>query len=153
MPISGNSPSTREECACARPFDATQWRHQLLYTACPVNSCSAAPLPLHHPHRLALDLALLLLLLELLNLELLLLLLDLLDLDSWSYKFGPGRQPPEERLSESSDSGIASVLFPVGFHTLFSLYATVQPWYCEPLISFWIHASIFFATFEPLWNM
>ena len=41
MPISGISPSSREECACARPFDATQWRHQLLYTACPVNSCSA----------------------------------------------------------------------------------------------------------------
>ena len=33
MPISGNSPSSREECACARLFDATQWRHQLLYTA------------------------------------------------------------------------------------------------------------------------
>ena len=28
-----------------------------------------------------------------------------------SYRFGPGRQPPEGRLSESSDSGIASILF------------------------------------------
>ena len=44
MPISGNSLSSREECACARPFDATQWRHQLL--ACPVNSCSAICLAL-----------------------------------------------------------------------------------------------------------
>ena len=42
----GNSPSSREECACARPFDATQWPHQLLYTACPVNSCSAICLAL-----------------------------------------------------------------------------------------------------------
>ena len=42
----GNSPSSREECACARPFDATQWRHQLLYTACPVNSCSTIYLAL-----------------------------------------------------------------------------------------------------------
>ena len=46
MPMSGNSHSSREECACARPFDATQWRHQLLYTACPVNSCSAICLAL-----------------------------------------------------------------------------------------------------------
>ena len=45
-PISGNSPSSREECACARPFDATQWRHELLCTACPVNSCSAICLAL-----------------------------------------------------------------------------------------------------------
>ena len=29
-----------------RPFDATQWRHQLLYTACPFNSCSATCLAL-----------------------------------------------------------------------------------------------------------
>ena len=42
----------------------------------------SAPLPLHHPHRLALDRVLVLLLLELLDLELLLLLLDLVDLDS-----------------------------------------------------------------------
>ena len=71
--------------------------------------------------------------------------------------FGPCRQPSEGRLSESSDSGIATIYFPVGFkkmlYTLFSLYATVQPRYCESLISFWIHASIFFATVEPLWNM
>ena len=34
-----------------------------------------------------------------------------------------------------------------------SLYATVQPLYCESLISFWLDASIFFATtVEPLWN-
>ena len=46
MPMSGNSPSSREECACARPFDATQWRHQLQYTAYPVKSCSAICLAL-----------------------------------------------------------------------------------------------------------
>ena len=46
MPISGNSPSSREACACTRPFDATKWRHQLQYTACPVNSCSAICLAL-----------------------------------------------------------------------------------------------------------
>ena len=115
MPISDNSPSSREECACARPFDATQLRHQLLYTACPVNSCSAICLALGSGGRFA----------------------TLGTMRSspssassrnwivcfswifwiwilWSYRFGPGRQLPEERLSESSDSGIASVLCPLG---------------------------------------
>ena len=35
-----------EECACARHFDATQWRHQLLYAAYPVNTGSAICLAL-----------------------------------------------------------------------------------------------------------
>ena len=52
MPISSNSHSSREECACARPFDVTQWRHQLLSTACPVNSCSAICLALGSRGRL-----------------------------------------------------------------------------------------------------
>ena len=48
MPISGNSPSSQEACACARPFDASQ----LLYTACPVNSCSGICLALGSGGRL-----------------------------------------------------------------------------------------------------
>ena len=33
-----NSPSYLDECECAKPFNATQVRHQLLQTACPVHS-------------------------------------------------------------------------------------------------------------------
>ena len=123
MPMSRNSHSCREECAFARPFDVTQWRHQLLSTARPVNSCSAICLALGSRGRLG--------------------TLGTMSTSPsaassrigscappalpessgsgffWSYKFASIRQPPEE------DSGAASVLFRYGFmkmlYALFSL--------------------------------
>ena len=111
MPISGNSPSSREECACARPFDATQWRHQLLYTACPVNRCPAICLALGSGSRFG-------------TLDTMCSSPSMASSHSGSCAppgssgsgfsgltgLDPAGNPPEERLSESSDSGIASVV-------------------------------------------
>ena len=72
-----------------------------------------------------------------------------------SYGFGPVQQPPGESLSESLDSGIASALFPLvscRCCTLCSICTQLHNRSIVNLSSFWIHASIFFATFEPLWN-
>ena len=149
-----HSPFTREECACARPFDATQWRHQLMYTACPVNSCSAICLALGSGGRLG----------------------TLGTMSSSpsiassrigscappgssgsgflrSYGFDPAR---DECLSPRTAASHQSCFLSV------SCRCCTHPSLCtqlysssivESLISFWIHASIFFATFEPLWNM
>ena len=152
MPISANYPSSREECACARPFDATQWRHQLLYTACPVNSCSAICLAHGSRRRFG----------------------TLGTMSSSpsiaSSRIGSGAPPapPGSEFSGLTGSDKAGnsptrqwhriSLVSSRFHvdvlnTLFSLYATVQPYYYKSLISCWIHVSILFTTFEPLWNM